>query len=98
MEILAAFAARENVEHKLIMEILDCISTEAAVHVIEKSGKIKPIMEYTAERICYHMEKRAEGKLQAECVFFTNESGEAGRSRGADKWFTLLAQEQGQQT
>lgn len=97
MEILAAFAARENADHDLIRKILDCISTEAAVHVIEKSGKMEPIMEYTAERICYYMEKRAEGKLKADCIFFTKESGEAGKSRGAVQWFTLLEQEQARQ-
>ncbi|MGN0168410.1 MAG: cobalt-precorrin-5B (C(1))-methyltransferase CbiD [Acetatifactor sp.] len=94
MELLAAFAVRERVEPEQICKILDCVTTEEAVHILEDSGKLQPVMEYVAERICYYLEKRAKGKLQVDCILYANEFGELARSKEAEEWFTLLEQEQ----
>ena len=53
--------------------------------------------DYTMERICYYLQKRAKQKLQIDCIMYANEFGELAKSRGAEQWFTLLEQEQEQQ-
>ncbi len=94
MELLAAFSIREQVEPLQIRKILDCVTTEEAIPFIEKSGKLQQVMEEIAERICYYMENRAGGKMKTDCILFSNEYGELAKSKGAEEWFTLLAQEQ----
>lgn len=94
MELLAAFSVREQVEIEKIRQILDCVTTEEAVHILEDSGKLQTIMETIVERICFYLEKRAKGRLQVDCILYANEFGELARSKEAPKWFTLLEQEQ----
>lgn len=96
MELLAAFSVRAHVEQEQICKILDCVTTEEAVRILEESGKLQPIMAYIVERICMYLEKRAKGKLQVDCILYANEFGELAKSKEAETWFTLLAQEQGQ--
>ena len=96
MELLAAFAVKAHVEPELICNILECVTTEEAVHILEDSGKLQPVMEYVMERICYYLKKRAGGKLQIDCILYANEFGELAKSEEAAEWFTLLAQEQAQ--
>lgn len=96
MELLAAFSVKEDVEPDKIRKILDCVTTEEAVHILEDSGKLQVIMETIVERICFYLEKRAKGKLQIDCILYANEFGELAKSKEAAVWFTLLEQEQGQ--
>lgn len=93
LELLAAFAMKEYVEPKLCREILDCVTTQEAVSILKRSGKLYAVMDYVAERVCFYLEKRAGGKLQADCILYTNELGELARSKGVAEWFTLLAQD-----
>lgn len=96
MELLAAFSVRAHMNSDAVLKILDCATTEEAVHIIKDSGKLQPVMEHVMERICYYLEKRAKGKLQIDCILYANEFGELARSKEAAEWFTLLAQEQAQ--
>lgn len=98
MELLAAFAVRENVETAQIRRVLACATTEEALAVLEESGKLNPVMNRAAERVCYYMETRAGGKLQADCIIYANSFGELAKSRGVEKWFILLEREQARPT
>lgn len=95
MELLAAFAVKHGVEAQTACQILECAVTEEAVRILEQAGKKQEVMDYAMERICYYLEKRAKGKMQIDCIMYSNEFGELAKSKEAVKWFTLLAQEQG---
>lgn len=96
MELLAAFAIKSGVEVNRVCEILDAVTTEEAVRILGESGKRQEVMDYTMERICYYLNKRAKGKVQIHCIMYANEFGELAKSKEAAEWFTLLAQEQAQ--
>ena len=96
MELLAAFAVREQVDLRQVCKILECVTTQEAIPVLEESGKLQAVMNRVADRICYYTENRAGGKMQIDCIVYDNVFGELARSKGAEKWFTLLEQEQGQ--
>jgi cobalt-precorrin-5B (C1)-methyltransferase len=96
MELLAAFSAKAKVDNENICKILDCVTTEEAVAILQESGKLQEVMDMVAERICYYMEKRAKGNLQIDCIIYANEFGELAKSKGVEEWFTLLGQEQAQ--
>ncbi|MCM1284056.1 MAG: cobalt-precorrin-5B (C(1))-methyltransferase CbiD [Muribaculaceae bacterium] len=98
MELLAAFAIKAQADPLLVRKIVECATTEEAVLFLEESGKLPQIMEQIAERICYYMEKRAGGNLQADCILFSNAYGELAKSKGAKEWFILLEQEREPQT
>lgn len=94
MELLAAFAVKEQIEPLQVRKILECVTTEEAIPVLEESGKLRQVMAEIAGRICYYMGNRAEGKMKTDCILFSQEYGELAKSEGAEKWFTLLGQEQ----
>ena len=97
MELLAAFSIREQVDASTVCQIFNCVTTEEAVPILVKSGKLRQVMDRIAERICYYMENRVEGRMKADCILFANEYGELAKSKGAEEWFTLLEREQARQ-
>lgn len=97
MELLAAYAIRENVEPKQCRRILDCLTAEEAASILKECGKLEPVMERVAERICFYLDKRIGGKLSIDCILYSNELGELARSKGVTEWFTLLAQDAARQ-
>ena len=96
MELITASAIRQGISAQTACEILACVTTEEAVRILETTGKRKAVMEDAMEHICYYLNKRAMGKMQIDCIMYANEFGELAKSKGAEQWFTLLAQEQGQ--
>ncbi len=97
MELLAAFSIKCGVEAERVCRILECVTTEEAVRILEKNGKKQEVLDYAMERICYYLNKRANGKMQIDCIMYANEFGELAKSKEAEKWFFLLEQEQEQQ-
>lgn len=97
MELLTAFSVKCGVPPGDLSRILDCVTTEEAVRILQECGKKQAVMEYAMERICYYLDKRAKGRLQIDCIMYANEFGELAKSKGVTKWCTLLEQEREQQ-
>ncbi|MBD5451834.1 MAG: cobalamin biosynthesis protein CbiD [Lachnospiraceae bacterium] len=94
MELLAAFAVQNQLESCYARELLECATTEEALSILETHKILSAVMETVVERICYSLEKRANGKLTVDCIVYANTFGELAKSKGGEKWFTLLAREQ----
>ena len=93
MELLTAFAVKCGVASEEAVRILSCVTTEEAVRILEECGRRQEVMDYAMERILFYLEKRAQGKLAIECIMYANDFGALAKSKEAEKWFTLLAQE-----
>ena len=96
MELLTAFAAKFGADSKTLGALMECVTTEEAVRILKECGLQQMVMDYTMERICYYLQKRAKQKLEIDCIMYANEFGELAKSKGAEEWFTLLGQEQEQ--
>lgn len=94
MELLAAFSIKEQVDLFQVRKILDCATAEEAVPIIAESRKLQKVMNRIVESICYYTEKRADGKMKIDCILYASAFGELAKSKGAERWFTLLEQEQ----
>lgn len=94
MELLASFSLKEHLDSGQVCQILECATTQEAIPILIKNGKLQQVMDRIAERICYYIQNRADGKLTADCILFANEFGELAKSKGVEEWFILLAQEQ----
>ena len=93
MELLTAFAIKCGVTSEEAVRILSCVTTEEAVLILEECGRRQEVMDYAMERILFYLEKRAQGKLAIECIMYANDFGALAKSKEAEEWFTLLAQE-----
>lgn len=96
MELLAASGVRKGLEGGILRRILDCAVTEEALALLRDAGKLQPVMEDVMERICYYLHRRVKGRMETDCIVYSNQFGELARSRGVEEWFTLLAREQAQ--
>jgi len=85
MELLCAAALHERVEAEKLCRILDCVVTEEALQILKKTGKFGNVMDRIMERIMFYLNKRAAGRLQIECMMYSDEYGELASSRGAKK-------------
>ena len=83
MEIIAAAAAREGLRSDEIIRILDSLTTEEAFSVLESAGRTDAVSRYLMDRIIGYLDKRAEGKLEIQCIMYTKEHGQLAASRGA---------------
>ena len=97
MEILASSALRAGADAKTALEILDCVVTDEALDIMQRTGALEGAMEALSERIGYYLDKRGNGKIETEFVVYSNKFGELIKSKGADKWLILLAQDQARQ-
>ena len=97
MELSTAFAVKRGVAAVDAARLLSCVTTEEAVRILDECGRRQEVMDYAMERILFYLEKRAQGKLAIECIMYANDFGALAKSKEAEEWFTLLAQEAGQQ-
>lgn len=85
MEILAAAAVREGADTEVLRQILDCISTEEAVRILEQAGIREAVMERILERILFYLAQRVKEEIRVECILYANEFGELAKSAGAEQ-------------
>ena len=85
MELLAAFAGRYGIGEAGIRDILECVNTDEALRIIRDAGVLSDVMEYALLRILFHLERRAGGRLNIQCIIYSNELGELAKSAGADE-------------
>ncbi|MFT4144192.1 MAG: cobalt-precorrin-5B (C(1))-methyltransferase CbiD [Mobilitalea sp.] len=83
MELMAAAGLRAGISGELAKTILDCVTTEEALEQLKKSGKLVSVMEHILSKACFYLNKRALGKMQLECIMYSNDFGELARSSGA---------------
>lgn len=96
MELIAAAGISSNVSSETLKKVLSCVSTEEALRLIKEENRLDEVMNYILDRVMYNLRKRAGEKLDIDCIIYSNELFELAKSEGADRWLTLLVQEQEQ--
>ena len=89
MEILSSCAIRAGADADLARKILDCLNTEEALHLIDDAGFLQPTMDIILERILFYLDFRAQGKLQLDCVLYSNEFGLLAESPNSKRILSL---------
>lgn len=84
MEILTAAALEEGAAGELARSILGCVSTEAAVEVLQEAGLKDVVMKRLMRKIKFNLNKRGAGRLKVECMMYSNDFGELAKTEGAE--------------
>ena len=85
MEILAAHAAMAGGSRELIRQLMECITTTAALELLEKEGILKEVMSTVMIKIEEHLKHRAGDVLEIGAVMFSKEMGILGKTSDADR-------------
>ncbi|MBQ3786687.1 MAG: cobalamin biosynthesis protein CbiD [Lachnospiraceae bacterium] len=96
MELLAGAAMFAGGDRDKIRDILDCVSTDAALDILSREGILDETMAVLGEWIGKHLEKKVNGRMKIDHIVYSNERGELIKSKGADEWFISWEQAAGQ--
>lgn len=90
-ELMTAFALRAGATLEQAKKLLDTLTTEEAVSLLEEYGLKEAVMPLIVERIIYYLDHRAYGKLELGLVLFSNEHGLLGKTDNVEKLLGKLA-------
>ncbi|MCD8152235.1 MAG: cobalt-precorrin-5B (C(1))-methyltransferase CbiD [Clostridiales bacterium] len=81
MEILSAAALRAGIDANRARQILDAVTTDEGLRIIHGTDAWQPTLDILTEKIEYHLNRRAQGRLKVGAVIFSKVYGELGRTR-----------------
>ena len=84
MEVLAANAAVAGASMETVLKIMECISTDDALEVLDAEGLIPKVCEVMMPKIEYHMNHRTGGAIRTSAVMFSSVYGLLGKTSLAD--------------
>lgn len=85
MEILAACAVWAGAGIETVRNILDCVTTDAALELLKNEKILGKTMEQLMLRIDACLQKRGGDNMQIGAVVFSNEYGLLGKTEQADE-------------
>ena len=83
MELMAALAMKAGCSAQTVSSILDALNTTEAFEMIKNEGKEASFSEEMMKKIAFYLEKRTAGRLEIQCIVFSNEEGLLGETEGA---------------
>lgn len=89
-ELMTSFAIRAGATLEQAKAILDTLTTEEAVTLMEQYGIKETAMKLIVDRIIYYLDHRAYGKLELGLVLFSNEHGLLGKTDNVDEMIKKL--------
>ena len=81
-EILAAAALRAGLDRAGVLKILDTLTTDEALDILEEEGCMEETMKIICEKIGFYLNHRSYGRLKTEAMIFSNSRGYLGETAG----------------
>ncbi len=95
MELLAAAALKSGGSKTQALEILEAVTTEEGIRLLQEGGNLQKTMQILMEKIMFYLQKRAAGRLQIECMMYANGYGLLAESSGAEAMLEALTKKNG---
>lgn len=95
MELLAAAALKSGGSKTQALEILEAVTTEEGIRLLQEGGNLQKTMQILMEKIMFYLQKRAAGRLQIECMMYANGYGLLADSSGAEAMLEALMKKNG---
>ena len=94
-ELMAAFALRAGADRELALRILDTVTTDEALSLMQAAGILEPAMNLAAEKVRMYLQQRAGGALETEAVLFSTSFGYLAQTAGAPDLLARLKETPG---
>ena len=89
-ELMAACALRAGCTAETARAILDSLTTDESLRIIQEAGLLEKTMEVAAQRIDYYLNYRAKGQIRVGALVFSNELGVLCLTGPAADWLREL--------
>ena len=83
MEILASHAGASGLNSERIAEMLECVTCDDALHLLDEAGVRDKTFERLTDRISFIMNHRAAGELETGAILFSKKDGFLCETRNA---------------
>ena len=93
MEILTAHAAVLGADQKTAEALMNCITTDEAVKILEAEGLLEGVMERLLKRMEFYLDHRSGHSLERGILVFSQKTGTLGKSSDADRILECLERE-----
>lgn len=85
MELLAAAAVKSGGDSALLKQILSCTNTEEASAHVKEAGIMEQTFAEVMRRISFYTGRRAQGKVDVQCIVFSLTQGVLGTTEHAEE-------------
>ena len=89
-EILSANALRAGISLESARKILNTITTDEALEIIQSEGLLNPVMKELTNRILFYLNHRAYNRMLLGAVLYSNEFGYLGETENVKELTDLL--------
>ena len=93
MEILCANGIRAGADLACARDILECSTTDEALHVLEKDHILQETMKEITDRIQFYLDHRSYDQILLGAVIFSNEFGFLGQTPDAEELISRISQQ-----
>lgn len=93
METMAAYAAVNGAKPETVRKLLNAVTTDAAVDILQEEGLLAVTMQELTEWAEYHLQRRAGNSMKVELILFSNRHGLLGQTTGAKQLLRLHRKE-----
>jgi cobalt-precorrin-5B (C1)-methyltransferase len=83
MELLAVHAALAGAERNTVAELMDAISTDGSIEILDEHGLRKTVFHSLLQRIQAHLENRVGDAIEIGALLFSNLHGFLGQTETA---------------
>ena len=82
LEILTANGVLAGVPGPLLLQVMQAVTTEEGVRLLEEGNCLEAVMKSVMERIQYHLNRRSQGRTMVGAIVFSSEYGRRNHSHG----------------
>ena len=93
VEILCANGIRAGADLACARDILECSTTDEALHVLEKEHILQETMKEITDRIQFYLDHRSYDQILLGAVIFSNEFGYLGQTPDAEELISRISQQ-----
>ena len=93
VEILCANGIRAGADLACARDILECSTTDEALHVLEKNHILQETMKEITDRIQFYLDHRSYDQILLGAVIFSNEFGYLGQTPDAEELISRISQQ-----
>lgn len=93
-ELMAAFALRAGADLETARKILETVTTEEALLLMNDADVRQRAMQLAADKAKYYLQQRCEGTIRTEVILFSNAQGFLAQTDGAEELLKAIDHEQ----
>lgn len=92
METLIACAALAGIPREILIQITDCVTTDAALDILYQHPNVQQMLEILTDRIAYYLDARVKNQVQTAAVIFSGQHDLVLKTADADAIISVMTE------